>query len=175
MSVIDSVDLSDEGDVPPGAGTGWNLPDVGGMNVVTAIIKAHITDQQLPMEDINSFFKGEDDFPSWYDMRLFWIAYRDWLAARGFELHILRKYPFLYEEIWSPPPSTCPAPLPYAERCAEDASGSRPPSPYVSSALSAGSSDACAVSSDEMTAQVCPCPRQTWSRRHYQAGQHLQS
>ncbi len=110
--------------------------------------------QQLPLEDVHSFLKGEDDFPSWSDMRLFWIAYRDWLAARGFDLALLHKHPLVAEEIWCPPLSTSPAPPPYAERCTDDATGSRPPIPYVS----AGSSDA-SVSSDEATAQVRPRSR----------------
>ncbi|RDX44624.1 hypothetical protein OH76DRAFT_1359251 [Lentinus brumalis] len=64
-------------------------------------------------------------------MRLFWIAYRDWLAARGFDLALLHKHPLVAEEIWCPPLSTSPAPPPYAERCTDDATGSRPPIPYL--------------------------------------------
>ncbi|TFK91607.1 hypothetical protein K466DRAFT_659930 [Polyporus arcularius HHB13444] len=86
----------------------------------------------LPWEDVNSFHTREDGFPNWCHMRLFWLAYRDWLAARGFYLHALHNFEYTYEETWCPPPFTCAAPLPYAERDAHDATGKRVPNQYNS-------------------------------------------
>ena len=65
-------------------------------------------------------------------MWLFWSAYRGWLAARGVHLQVLREYTL----IGSPPPYTAPASFPYAERCSDDATGIKPPSPYVCGATS---------------------------------------
>ncbi|KAI0780199.1 hypothetical protein C8Q74DRAFT_1263737 [Fomes fomentarius] len=54
------------------------------------------------------------------DMDPFWLAYRDWLAVRGFKLFERRRFAPGTSELWWPPPSSTVSPLPYAIRRRED-------------------------------------------------------
>ncbi len=103
-------------------------------------------------------------------MRLFWLAYRDWLAARGFYLHALHNFEYTYEETWCPPPFTCAAPLPYAERDAHDATGKRVPIRYN---VSSAPFDGCSCHLTYPQVQMCSGSRQPWPRRHHQVGQYV--
>lgn len=74
----------------------------------------HTTCYKIPRGVLEESVDGNED------MDPFWLAYRDWLAVRGFKLFERRRFAPGTSELWWPPPSSTVSPLPYAIRRRED-------------------------------------------------------